>query len=70
MTDELDRRIAELDLAAARLKGGELQGDDAAALVERCAALATEIAAELDRLGREARSDPPAPDLPEQERLL
>ena len=70
MTAAIDTRISELELAAARLKTGEVADDEAAALVDRCAALASEIATELDRLSREARVDSPEPELPEQERLL
>jgi hypothetical protein len=70
VTESLDTRISELEAAAARLRSGQAADDDAAALVERCAALATEIASELDGLARAARQDSADPDTPEQERLL
>jgi hypothetical protein len=63
---ELDDAIAELRSAAARLRSGEIEPDEAAALVERCAELAARVGAELDR---RASADPD--DLPAgQERLL
>jgi hypothetical protein len=69
VTDQgLDARIAELRDAARRLR--ELPDDApagaAGALVERCAELAGEIAAELERRYRDARAQP----LPGQETLL
>lgn len=74
MTGELDARLAELDAAAARLRAldADADADDevAAALVGRCAELATEIAAELDRRARESQLEPSAPESPDQERLL
>lgn len=62
----LESAVAELRAAAARLRSGELDGDEAAALVERCAELAAEIGTALDREAREARAEPP----PGQETLL
>ena len=53
----LEALIAELGETAARLRAEELEPDDAAALVERCADLAGEVGVELDRLAREAESD-------------
>ena len=47
--DELDPR---LERAAEQLRSGELSPDAAATLVEDCAALATQAAAELERLAR------------------
>jgi hypothetical protein len=70
VTADLDALLGELDMAAARLRGGKLDGVTAAALVERCAELATEIATELDRRAREAQEVPPAEESPDQERLL
>ena len=61
---ELDGAVAELERAAARLRSGELDPDEAADLVERCAELATEVGAALDR-----RASEPPPDA-DQERLL
>lgn len=54
--------ITELEQAAARLRAGGLDVEEATALVERCADLATRLGAELDRQAR--------PDSPEQETLL
>ena len=45
----LEEAIAELESAAARLRGGEIEPDEAAALVERCAELAARLGTELDR---------------------
>jgi exonuclease VII small subunit len=59
----LEDMIGELERAAARLRSGEIEGEEAAALVERCAELAAGADAALDR---EARSGPP----PGQEELL
>ena len=70
MTGELDARLAELDAAAARLRALDADDEVAAALVGRCAELATEIAAELDRRARESQLDPSLPESPDQERLL
>lgn len=63
---ELDSLIGELDEAAARLRSGELGGDEAAALVERCAELAARLGSELERHARAAPEDAP----PGQETLL
>ncbi len=46
---ELDAAIEELERAAARLRAEEIDPDEAAELVERCAQLATEVGAALDR---------------------
>ena len=54
MSDGLDELVAELESVAARLRGGELEPADAAALVERCAELAGRIGAELDARSRAA----------------
>ncbi|HWH45551.1 MAG TPA: hypothetical protein VNT32_12545 [Thermoleophilaceae bacterium] len=61
----LDRMIDELRESAERLRGG-IEAEEAAALVERCAELATDIGSELDRQARDARSESP----PGQESLL
>jgi hypothetical protein len=63
---ELDRLIAELGAAAERLRSGEVEDEEAAALVERCAELAAEAGAALDREARAARAEP----APGQETLL
>ena len=63
---DLDRAVAELRDSAERLRAGEVEGDEAAALVERCADLAARVGAELDRQARAAATDP----LPGQETLL
>jgi exonuclease VII small subunit len=62
----LDDLVAELETAARKLRSGELQGEEAAAQVERCAALAAELGSELDREARDARSE----SSPGQETLL
>ena len=51
-TQRLDELIARLERAAEQLRSGELSPDAAATLVEDCAALASEAAAELERLAR------------------
>ena len=66
MSVPLDDAIAELQQAAERLRAGGLDGDEAAALVERCADLAGDIGQALEREAREARAEP----LPGQEKLL
>ena len=63
----LEAAIAELERAAARLRDGDLEADDAAALVEVCAELAGRLGGELDRAERAATTEPPASG---QERLL
>ncbi|HEX2232943.1 MAG TPA: hypothetical protein VHG69_06220 [Thermoleophilaceae bacterium] len=54
MSAELDALVDELESTAARLRSGNLETDEAAALVERCAELAARIGAGLDAAGREA----------------
>jgi hypothetical protein len=66
MSVPLEDAIAELQQAAERLRAGDLDGDEAAALVERCADLAADIGQALEREVREARAEP----LPGQERLI
>jgi exonuclease VII small subunit len=61
---DLDEAVAELERAAARLRAEELSSEEAAELVERCAELAAQVSAELDR--RAARDD----QAPGQETLL
>jgi hypothetical protein len=50
--ERLDEMIARLGRAAEQLRSGELSPDAAATLVEDCAALATQAAAELEQLTR------------------
>jgi hypothetical protein len=66
MNDPLDDLIARLERAAEQLRSGELSPDAAATLVEDCAALASQAAAELERLARAAAHEP----LPGQDSLL
>ena len=58
--DQLDDLCAQLHDAAARLRGGELSPDEAAALVDDCARLAADAGAELDRQVRAGGHAPPA----------
>ena len=62
----LDDVIERLERAAEQLRSGELSSDAAATMVENCAALATQAAAELERL---ARGEDAAP-APGQDTLL
>ena len=64
--EHLDDLIARLERAAEQLRSGELSSDAAATLVEDCASLATQAAAELEQL---TRSEVPAP-APGQDSLL
>ena len=57
---DLDDVIARLERAAEQLRSGELSTDAAATLVEDCAALATQAAAEVEELTR-AEVSAPAP---------
>ena len=64
MSDALEGLIDELESVAGRLRTGDLEPDEAAALVERSADLAGRIGRELDAASRAA-------DEPQgQERLL
>jgi hypothetical protein len=63
-TVELDQLISRLDDAASQLRSGELDADAAAAMVDECARVAAQAAAELDRQAR--ATEPP----PGQESLL
>jgi exonuclease VII small subunit len=58
--EHLEDLIARLERAAEQLRSGELSPDAAATMVEDCAALATQAAAELEQLTR-AEVSPPAP---------
>jgi hypothetical protein len=66
MKEGMEALIDELEAAAARLRTGELDPEEAAAVVEGCAELAARIGAELDAESR-AASQAPAEG---QERLL
>jgi exonuclease VII small subunit len=58
--EHLDNLIAQLERAAEQLRSGELSPDAAATMVEDCAALATQAAAELEQLAQ-AEAFTPAP---------
>ena len=62
----LDDLVTRLDRAAEQLRSGDLSADAAATLVEDCASLAAQAAAELERLARAAAHEP----LPGQDSLL
>ena len=64
--EHLDELIFRLERAAEQLRSGELSPDAAAGMVEDCAALAAQAAAELEQL---TRSEVPAP-APGQDSLL
>jgi hypothetical protein len=64
--EDLDDLITRMERAAEQLRSGELSPDAAATLVEDCAALATQAAAELEQLTRAEISAPP----PGQDTLL
>lgn len=59
--DPLQHLTGELERAAARLRDGDLEPQEAAKLVEECARLAGDAAAELDRRVRAAADAPPPP---------
>ena len=67
MTSEIDTLIRELEDASARLRAGEMETLEAAALVERCAELAARVGTELDRAARQADRSAPGDG---QEELL
>ena len=64
MNERLETLSQELESVAAKLRAGDVDADEAASLVERCAELAGEIGSELDA---ESRS---AAESEGQERLL
>jgi hypothetical protein len=66
----LDELVSQLEEAAARLRTGRLEGDEAAELVERCAQLAARVAVELDAESRSASEPSSGGADPGQERLL
>jgi hypothetical protein len=61
---QLEELVRELETTAARLRTGELESQEAAELVERCAELAGRIGSELDAQSRAAS------ETEGQERLL
>jgi hypothetical protein len=58
--ERLDELITRLERAAEQLRSGELSADAAATMVEDCASLATQAAAELEQLTH-AEVSAPAP---------
>jgi hypothetical protein len=66
---QLGTYVDELERAAARLRSGELDEEEAAALVDRCAELAGRIAQSLEREARTG-AELPLDESAEQERLL
>jgi len=64
--DQLDALIERLERAAEQLRSGDLSADAAATVVEDCAGIAAQAAAELDRRSRVAASEP----MPGQDALL
>jgi hypothetical protein len=70
---DLEELARELERSADRLRGGQVGGEEAAALVERCAELATQLVAELDRRAQESQeshAELPLNESLDQERLL
>jgi hypothetical protein len=70
MSEGLEKLVSELEAAARRLRDGELEGPEAAELVERCAQLAARVGAELDAESRRASDASSGASEPGQERLL
>jgi hypothetical protein len=66
VSEGLDALVEELEAAALRLRSGELDPEEAAALVDRCAELAARVGSGLDAESRAASEAPAAG----QERLL
>lgn len=64
VTDPLIELRARLEEAAARLRSGELEADEALAVIEECARLAADASAQAEELARAALE--PLPDLPGQ----
>jgi hypothetical protein len=62
--DPLRHLTEQLEQAAAQLRSGELEPQQAARLVEDCARLAGDAATELDRRVRAAVDAPAAPVAP------
>jgi hypothetical protein len=59
--DRLDDLITRLERAGEQLRSGELSSDAAATLVEDCATLASQAAAELEELARAETTPAPPP---------
>jgi hypothetical protein len=57
-SEQLDRLTERLERAAAELRSGSLDPDQAAAVVDECARLAGEASVELDRQVRAGDADP------------
>jgi hypothetical protein len=64
VSDALSELSGRLQATAERLRGGELEPDAAAALIEECAQLAAEAGAQVQEQTRAAVE--PLPDLPGQ----
>ena len=64
MTDVLEELRARLNVAASELRAGSLEPSETLALIEDCARLASEAAAQVD--GRVRAALEPLPDLPGQ----
>ena len=64
MSDPLIELQARLEEAAAELRSGQLEPQAALALIEECAQLAAQAAAQVDERSRAALE--PLPDLPGQ----
>jgi hypothetical protein len=64
VTDALIELSSMLQDAAERLRAGELESDEALAVIEECARLAAEATAEVDE--RVSAALEPLPDLPGQ----
>ena len=54
----LDSIVSELEHAAARLRAGELEGQEAAELVEHVAEFAGRVGSQLEREARAAAAEP------------
>jgi hypothetical protein len=68
--ERLDEIITRLGRAAEQLRSGELSPDAAATMVEDCASLATQAAAELEQLTRAEAGGRDANLAPGQDSLL
>ena len=70
MNERLEGLSGELESVAAKLRAGDVDADEAATLVERCAELAADVGAELERIAQGTTGYGPGADPPSQERLL
>ena len=57
-SEQLDRLTERLERAAAELRAGSLDPEQAAAVVDECARIAGEASVELDRQVRAGDADP------------